>query len=118
MENNEFENEEIAQLAAIADYSAHVSRKELAQNKKFLDDAAEDIFREYIFSDLMNWHRGEKITPEKSAKLIAEILERRREESNTLNELCEALMVFSLKFPYFIKTVVRKIRRDNLSWRK
>ena len=96
------------EIAYLASWTAKAIKDTLTQDGRQLDDAGEDIIREYVQTDLTNWERGEKITLDSSSKLVAKILERRRHETNTLSEVCNALMVLCSKFPEFVEENLRE----------
>ncbi len=98
------DKKEIAELAA---WTAKSIKDTLAYDGRQLDDAGEDIIREYVQTDLLNWQRGAKITLESSSLTVQKILERRRHETNTLNEVCSALMILCSKFPDFVASNMR-----------
>ena len=98
-------NKEIDSLAA---WTAKSIKDTLTMDDRKLDDAGEDIIREYVQSDLKNFQRGEKITLESSALLVEEILSRRRHETATLAEVRNALSILSLKFPAFVEDTLRQ----------
>ena len=91
---------EINELAA---WTAKAIKDTLKMDGRHLDDAGEDIIREYVQADLTNWQRGNKITMENSARLINEIMLRRRHETKTEHEVFNALAVLCSKFPAFVE---------------
>ena len=99
------DKKEIADLAA---WTAKSIKDTLAHDGRKLDDAGEDIIREYVAADLLNWQRGEKITVENSEKLAKEILARRSHETQTVGEVMNALMVLYSKFAAFVEGNSRK----------
>ena len=96
---------EIAELAA---WTAKSIKDALAMDGRKLDAAGEDIIREYVQSDLLNWQRGEKITLENSSKLVQEIFTRRRHETKTEDEVFNAMMILCSKFPAFVESQQRE----------
>jgi hypothetical protein len=91
---------EIAELAA---WTAKSIKDTLTMDGRKLDDAGEDIIREYVQRDLINWQRGEKITLENSTQLVQEIMLQRRHETDTEAEVYNALAVLCSKFPKFVE---------------
>ena len=96
---------EIAELAA---WTARAIRGTIIQDGGKLDDAGEDIIREYIQADLKNWQRGEKITFESSTKVAQEITSRRRHETKTFDEVFYSIMILCTKFHDFVANNLRK----------
>lgn len=96
---------EIADLAA---WTAKSIKDTLETDGRQLDDAGEDIIREYVQTDLRNWQLGKKITLETCEQTVQEILSRRSHETGTLNEVCNALMILSSKFPAFVESNLRE----------
>lgn len=99
------DKKEIAELAA---WTAKAIKNTLTNDGRQLDDAGEDIIREYVATDLLNWQRGERITLEKSARLAQEIFARRRGETKNEDEVFNALSVLYSKFPAFVESNLRK----------
>ena len=96
------------EIDSLAAWTAKSIKETLTAEGRKLDDAGEDIIREYIQSDLKNFQRGEKITLENSARLVDEILARRRHETTTLGEVMNALSILSAKFPVFVEESLRQ----------
>ena len=96
---------EIKELAA---WTAKAIKDTLTIDGRHLDDAGEDIIREYVQADLTNWNRGNKITMENSARLVNEIMLRRRHETKTEGEVFNALAIMCTKFPSFVEENQRK----------
>ena len=90
---------EIAELAA---WTAKSIREAITEENRELDDAGEDIIREYIQTCLRKKERGDKITLETCAQLVTEIFTRRRNETKTDLETFNAMMIFGAKFPSFV----------------
>ncbi|MBR4153168.1 MAG: hypothetical protein IKT98_09450 [Selenomonadaceae bacterium] len=96
------------EIDEIALWTAKSIKETLAKSDRKLDDAGEDIIREYLAKDLRNWQRGEKVTLETSARLVKEILSQRYNETETLNEVLNALKILSSKFPLFVENNQRQ----------
>ena len=96
---------EIAEMAA---WTAKSIKDSLAMDGRRLDDAGEDIIKEYLRTDMRKWQLGEKITLESSSQLVKEILSRRRHETGTFDEVFSALLVLSSKFPDFVASNLRQ----------
>lgn len=90
------------ELAELAAWTARAIRNTIIQSVRKLDDAGEDIIREYIQADLRNWQRGEKITFESSTKVAQEITSRRRHKTKTFDEVFSAIMILCTKFHDFV----------------
>ena len=95
---------EIAELAA---WTARAIRDTIIDAGRKLDDAGEDIIREYIQACLLNRRLTGQATFEDSARLAEDILARRRLETKTENETVNAIMIFGAKFPAFITQLQR-----------
>ncbi len=98
-------SKEISELAA---WAAKNIKEILITGGRKLDDAGEDIIREYVQTELKNWQLGEKITLENSSRLVDEILSRRQHETETLDEVMNALFLISAKFPGFVEENLRQ----------
>ena len=96
------------EIAGLAAWTAKSIKDTLTQDGRKLDDAGEDIIREYVQTDLLNWERGAKITVENSAQLVQEIMLRRRHETATEDEVFNALAILSSKFPAFVEKFQRE----------
>ena len=104
-ELNFMTSREIAELAL---WTAKAIQDTLAIDGRRLDDAGTDIIREYVQTDLKNWKRGEKITVGNSAALVKEILSRRSHETETFDEVINALTALYMKFPNFVEDQQRQ----------
>ena len=96
------------EIDSLAAWTAKSIKDALSVEGRRIDDAGEDIIREYVQSDLKNFRRGEKITLESSARLVEDILSRRRHETTTLDEVINALSILSSKFPAFVEDNLRQ----------
>ena len=68
-----------------------------------LDDAGEDIIREYVQAALTKWHRGEKINLENLSALLTEIFKRRQHETKNADEVMNSMLILGSKFPAFVE---------------
>lgn len=91
---------EIAELSA---WTAKSIREAIEESERELDDAGEDIIREYIQTCLRKKERGDKITLETCANLVTEIFTRRRNETKADLETFNAMMIFGANFPSFVE---------------
>lgn len=91
-------SKEIAELAA---WTAKTIQGTLQIDGRKLDDAGTDIIREALEKLLTTWQRGRKITNEYMAEVVEEIFTRRRDETETVDEAFNAVMILFAKFPEF-----------------
>ena len=89
--------------------SAETALKKLKRlfNVKF-DKAGDDILREYLRSELINWQHGKEVTAENSERLCQEILTRRKHETTSFDELSRVMTNVSLLVP----TAIEALQRD------
>lgn len=97
-------NKEIANLAV---WTAKSVSHTMLKAGRQLDDAGEDIIREYVQTDLQNWQRGEKVSVDSSMQLAKEILTRRNHETKTADRVEFAMNVICSKFPSFVEAYQR-----------
>ena len=72
-------------------------------NRVKLDSASEDIIVEYFRTELIRWQYGETVTKENSAQSAQDILNRRRQETATFEELSNLMKTLSLLVPMAIE---------------
>ena len=91
---------EIAELSA---WTAREIRSAVLQEGRAFDAAGEDIVREYVQTCLLHWKRGGKVSLDHCAETVAEIFQRRQNETNTKEEVMNAMMLLGSKFPSFVE---------------
>lgn len=91
---------EINELAA---WTAKTIRDTIEEAGRTLDDAGEDIIREYVQACLLHRERTGTATLEDCANLVTEIFQRRKHETTTELEAFNAMMIIGSKFPAFVR---------------
>lgn len=72
-----------------------------------LDNAGEDIIREYLRSELFRWQFGETITAENSAQMAQKILKQRQQDTTTFEGVSRVLAILTSFVPIALEAVQR-----------
>ena len=96
------------EIAALAAQTAKDIHETITEAGRVLDAAGEDIIKEYLTACLRMWQHGEKVTHESISPLITEIFQRRRHETQTEEEVMNAMLIFGTKFPEFVENERRE----------
>lgn len=99
------DRKEIAELAA---WTAREIRIAIKESNRELDDAGEDIIREYVQTFLTQWQRGKKMNLEALSALLMEIFMRRRHETKNEDEVMNSMLILGSKLPSFFEEHQRK----------
>ena len=73
-----------------------------------LDSASEDIILEYFRTELVRWQYGETVTKENSAQSAQNVLNRRRQETATFEELSGLMKTLSSLVPVALEMLQKE----------
>lgn len=73
-----------------------------------LDEAGEDIIKEYLRAELTRWQFGEAITTDSSAQTAQKVLQRRRQDTTTFDGVSRVLKLLSP----FVAQALEAMQRD------